>query len=76
MKLPANQLESRLGQKLLSCYLVTGDEPLLVEEALDVLRAAARERGYLTRDLFVQTAGFDWSELGRTTTSWTSSVKI
>ncbi len=63
MKIAANQLSSRLDQSLLPCYLVSGDEPLLVAEALDAIRAAARVRGFDSRELFVQTTGFDWSDL-------------
>lgn len=63
MKIAANQLSSQLNQSLLPCYLVSGDEPLLVLEALDTIRAAAREQGFGSRELFVQTGGFDWSEL-------------
>ncbi len=63
MKISANQILSKLDQPLLPCYLVTGDEHLLVQEILDAIRAAARTQGFGTRDLFVQTIGFDWSEL-------------
>jgi len=63
VKISANQLPLHLKKNLLPCYLVTGDEPLLVQEALDAIRAGARERGYESRELFIQTAGFDWSEL-------------
>lgn len=63
MKITANQLPSHLKKALLPCYLVTGDEPLLVIEALDALRAGAREQGFDSRELFVQTTGFDWREL-------------
>ncbi|MGI9261708.1 MAG: DNA polymerase III subunit delta [Woeseiaceae bacterium] len=63
MKISANQIPSQLNQSLLPCYLVTGDEPLLIQEILDSMRAAARAQGFGTRDLFVQTTGFDWSDL-------------
>ncbi|MDH4108248.1 MAG: DNA polymerase III subunit delta [Gammaproteobacteria bacterium] len=63
MKIPANKLPGHLKQPLLPCYLVSGDEPLLVQEALDAIRGAAREQGYSDRDLYVQMAGFDWREL-------------
>lgn len=62
VKINANQLKSQLEKSLLPCYLVTGDEPLLVQEALDSIRAAARERGFGSRELFVSGAGFDWAE--------------
>lgn len=63
MKIAANQLSSQLSKSLLSCYLVCGDEPLLVQEALDAIRAAARKAGFTSREVFVQTTGFDWGEL-------------
>ncbi len=63
MKIPANQLVSSVQKSLLPCYLVCGDEPLLVSEALDAIRAAARSQGFGARELHVATAGFDWAEL-------------
>ncbi len=65
MKIAANQLASHLNKTLLPCYLVSGDEHLLVQEALDAIRARAREQGFTSRELFVQTTGFDWGELAR-----------
>ncbi len=65
MKLQLNQLTSHLGGKLAPCYLVTGDEHLLVDEALDAIRAAAREQGFTSREVHVGAAtGFDWQQLG------------
>jgi len=63
VKIQANQLSSYLRKGLLPCYLVTGDEPLLVAEALDDIRSAAREAGFTSRDRHVATGGFDWSRL-------------
>ncbi len=63
MKIQANQLSSHLKKSLAPCYLVTGDEHLLVAEALDAIRDAARERGFGMRELHVATAGFDWVQL-------------
>jgi DNA polymerase-3 subunit delta len=63
VKIQANQLSSSLGKSLASCYLVSGDEHLLVEEALDAIREAARSRGFTSRELHVATAGFDWNQL-------------
>jgi DNA polymerase-3 subunit delta len=63
VKISANQLSPHLVQSLLPCYLVTGDEHLLVQESLDAIRAAARAQGFDSRELFVQTTGFDWSAL-------------
>ena len=63
MKINANQLTGHLQQALLPCYLVSGDEPLLVQEAVDQLRAAARRQGFTERELHVSGQGFDWSML-------------
>ena len=63
MKINANQLSSHLQKKLAPCYLVTGDEHLLVAEALDSIREVAREQGFTSRDLHVATTGFDWAQL-------------
>ena len=63
MKIQANQLSSHLQNGLAPCYLVTGDEHLLVAEALDTLRDTAREHGFMSRDLHVATTGFDWAAL-------------
>jgi len=63
VKIQANQLSSHLKKKLAPCYLVTGDEHLLVAEALDSIRSAARDQGFISRELYVATTGFDWAHL-------------
>ena len=63
MKIQANQLSSCLKQGLAPCYLVTGDEHLLVGEALDAIRAVARDAGFTARDRYTGTQGFDWPTL-------------
>lgn len=63
MKLQANQLAAHLKNNLAPCYLVTGDEHLLVDEALDQIRATAREKGFTSRELHVAVTGFDWDSL-------------
>lgn len=64
MKIPASQLDRHLEKSLLPCYLVTGDEPLLAQEALDSIRKKARREGFDLRDAYVATREFDWGELG------------
>lgn len=63
MKIPAARLAGHLREPLKPCYLISGDEPLLLQEALDALRGAAREQGFESRDRHVQLAGFDWNVL-------------
>ena len=50
-------------------YLVSGDEPLLVGEAADAIRAAARAAGYADRSVFFIDRSFAWDELRHATQS-------
>jgi len=63
LKIRANQLSSHLKKSLAPCYLISGDEHLLVSEAIDQVREAARLRGFTSRELHVATTGFDWDQL-------------
>ncbi len=64
MQLAANQLSAHLSKGLRSLYTVHGDEPLLVQEAADAIRATARAQGYTERTVHtVAGAHFDWSEV-------------
>jgi DNA polymerase III subunit delta len=44
-------------------YLVSGEEPLLIGEAADAIRAAARAAGYADRRIFFIDRSFAWDEL-------------
>ena len=62
MQVAANQLPAQLQRGLKPLYTVHGDEPLLVQEAADAIRAAARAAGHSERSVFtVAGAHFDWS---------------
>jgi DNA polymerase-3 subunit delta len=64
MQLAAAQLSQHLQKGLRPLYTLHGDEPLLVQEAADAIRAAARSQGYTERTVHtVQGAHFDWSEV-------------
>ncbi len=64
MQLAASQLTPHLQKGLRSLYTVHGDEPLLIQEAADAIRAAARTQGYTERTVHtVAGAHFDWSEV-------------
>lgn len=63
MKIPLRQIDGALKGGLAAAYLVTGAEPLLVDEALDKIRAAARTQGFDNRELHVVDRGFRWGEL-------------
>jgi DNA polymerase-3 subunit delta len=64
MQLAPAQLAAHLGKGLRSLYALHGDEPLLVQETADAIRAAARGQGYAERTVHtVSGAHFDWSEV-------------
>lgn len=64
MILAPAQLTEHLKRGLKSLYTLHGDEPLLVQEFADALRAAARLQGYTERTVHtVSGAHFDWSEV-------------
>ena len=64
MKLRAEQLAAALNKGLAPVYVITGDEPLQLGEAADQIRAAARQAGYLSREIMEADARFDWNRLG------------
>lgn len=64
MNLAPGQLQEHLKRGIKSLYTLHGDEPLLVQEFADSLRAHARAQGYTERTVHtVQGAHFDWSEV-------------
>jgi DNA polymerase III delta subunit len=63
MQIKGEQLATHLERELRPVYLVYGDEPLLVIEAADAIRAAARGRGFDEREVLTVTTGFSWNEL-------------
>jgi len=44
-------------------YVFSGDESLLMMEAMDQLRFTAKQLGYTEREVLLQERGFDWSAL-------------
>jgi DNA polymerase-3 subunit delta len=63
VNLRPDQLPAHLSKPLAPLYVVHGDEPLLVAEAGDALRAAARAQGYGEREVLVAHAQFKWDDL-------------
>jgi DNA polymerase-3 subunit delta len=63
MQLRAEQLDAHLKGALAPLYVLHGDEPLLVIEAADAIRAAARAQGFSEREVLVVTQYFKWSAL-------------
>ncbi|HSX93623.1 MAG TPA: DNA polymerase III subunit delta [Hydrogenophaga sp.] len=64
MQVAANQLAAQLQKGLRSLYTLHGDEPLLIQEAGDAIRAAAREQGHTERTVHTMAgAHADWSSV-------------
>ncbi len=66
MRVVLEELASRLkasGAQLPKVILLNGNEPLLIEEALDGVRNALREHGFTERLKYQLEAGFDWNKL-------------
>ena len=51
------------ADKLQPLYVIHGEEDLLRVEALDKLRAAAKQQGYLNREVYTADNAFDWNEM-------------
>ncbi|WP_339898479.1 DNA polymerase III subunit delta [uncultured Gilvimarinus sp.] len=62
-KLRSEQLSRALNGTLAPIYLVSGDEPLLVQEACDAIRHAARAQDFTERELHHVDPSFDWGIL-------------
>ncbi|MDR3351601.1 MAG: DNA polymerase III subunit delta [Zoogloeaceae bacterium] len=67
MLLKGEQLAAHLEGALKRLYVVYGDAPLLVLEAADAIRAAARAHGYADREILTVLPGFDWGTLAAAT---------
>jgi DNA polymerase-3 subunit delta len=64
MQIGLAQLPAQLQRGLKPLYTLHGDEPLLIQEAADAIRAQARAEGHTERSVFtVAGAHFDWSEV-------------
>ncbi len=63
MLLKGEQLAAHLERELRPLYVVYGDEPLLVIEAADAIRARARQQGYSEREVLTVLPHFDWGQL-------------
>lgn len=64
MKLAIRQLDASLKKGLAPLYAIHGPEALVVLEAADRIREAARKDGATEREIFFAEPGVDWSRLG------------
>lgn len=63
MNLTPDLLAAQLARGLAPVYLLSGDEPLLVEEAADAVRASARAAGFTERIVHFIERGSSWPDV-------------
>jgi DNA polymerase-3 subunit delta len=64
MRLYPEKLPAQLQQQLLPVYLVSGDEPLLLQECCDLIRQQARQQGCSDREIIdAGTSSFNWQDI-------------
>ncbi|MBX3709755.1 MAG: DNA polymerase III subunit delta [Gammaproteobacteria bacterium] len=63
MKLTYFQLEPHLAKQLAPIYIISGDELLLKQDAIHLIRKAAKKTGFSERVRITPEAGFDWETL-------------
>ncbi|MFT5033146.1 MAG: DNA polymerase-3 subunit delta [Bacteroidia bacterium] len=63
MRLRSDQLDKHMNSTLLPVYLISGDEPLLTQEAADAIRRAARSQDYFEREVLDADTSFNWGQL-------------
>jgi DNA polymerase-3 subunit delta len=69
LKLTVESLAGQLEQRLLPAYLISGDEPLLVGEAADAVRARARAADFTEREVHFLERGSDWNDVRASTSN-------
>lgn len=63
MRLSSSQLVPHLAKGLAPIYIVAGEEPLLIQESLDAIRAKARKEGYSEREVLDVDKNFNWQRV-------------
>lgn len=67
MKIRNEKLSETLSTSNLPLYWVTGDNPLFMKEATDLIRKHHREIGYVEREVFNVDEHFDWGNFTQST---------
>ena len=63
MQLRLDALDAHLSKTLAPLYVVTSDEHLLAQQALDKIRLKARQEGFVERDILSVDRSFKWGAL-------------
>ncbi len=63
MQIDPDRLNDQLRKRLAPVYLISGDEPLVIQECCDAIRQRASEAGYVERHVLNVDGAFDWESL-------------
>lgn len=63
MKVYPERIGEAMDRNIAPIYVVSGDEPLLVQESCDLIRFKLRENGFSERQLFHADANYDWEDV-------------
>ena len=63
MHIKSNQLTQQLKKNISPLYTLFGDEPLLLNEATDLIRFTAHKQGYTERKILFVDHRFNWNDL-------------
>jgi DNA polymerase-3 subunit delta len=63
VKVYPDKLEAQLSRSVSPIYIVSGDEPLLIQEACDIIRSSLRKQGFGERQVYHIDASFDWDQV-------------
>ena len=67
MEIKTTQLITALDQALSPVYMLSGEEPLQIEQSLSLIRASARDGGYTERQVLHAERSFDWTQISQQT---------
>lgn len=67
MRIKPEQLARTLASQDLPLYWLSGDEPLLMIEAADLIRSQYREKGYTEREVLNVDKSFNWGQFMQST---------
>lgn len=65
MKLKSEQLKRQLQKESNPLYWLAGDEPLLMQEAADLIRSHFRKQSFIEREVFNVDSGFNWEQFNQ-----------
>lgn len=63
MRIKSERLQHHLQQRLEGCYLIHGDDILLLQEAVEAVRNKACVEGFTDREVFHVEGRFDWNQV-------------